>query len=57
MSGIVKHGRVSIVVILILVIAALSITTVLAADHAEVLYTFDSAAGELPEGVAVDKKV
>jgi sugar lactone lactonase YvrE len=50
-----KHGKTSIALGLILVLAALSITTVLAADHTDILHTFNPALGELPEGVTVDK--
>jgi sugar lactone lactonase YvrE len=50
-----KPGKLTIILVVIMVLTALSITTVLAASHAEILFTFDPALGELPEGVAVDK--
>jgi sugar lactone lactonase YvrE len=50
-----KHGKISIILVVIMVLTALSITTVLAGDNVETLFTFNSALGELPEGVTVDK--
>jgi sugar lactone lactonase YvrE len=55
MSGKSKIGKISLLLILITVLAALSITTVLADEHVSTLFTFNPAFGELPEGVAVDK--